>query len=219
MPGGRFHRAETDRKPMRATLATVIAIAAGILVLAGILMQPLLDDMLLVLIHLAVTLAAVALLIGIINLISVHWMRVRNKEKRSVYSFVVIAAFLITLLAGILLGPSTTDFNYVITGLQYPIEASLMSLTAVSLAFACLSLIRRKHHSLFVFLFLGSALFFILVSIGLFDGINQPIINSIVGFLASLPIGGVRGLLIGMALGSLVTGIRIMTGVDRPYAG
>jgi MFS family permease len=204
---------------MRATLATVIAIAAGILVLAGILMQPLLDNVLSVLIHLAVTLAAVALLIGIINLISVHWMRVRNKEKRSVYSFVVIAAFLITLLAGILLGPNTTDFDFVITGLQYPIEASLMSLTAVSLAFACLSLIRRKHRSLFVYLFLGSALFFILVSIGLFDGINQPIINSIVGFLTNLPIGGVRGLLIGMALGSLVTGIRIMTGVDRPYAG
>ena len=204
---------------MRATLATVIAISAGVLVLAGMLLQPLLDGLLTVLLHLAVILAGTAILIGIANLMSMHWMRVRHKEKKSVYSFVVIAAYLITLLAGILLGPNTPDFDFVITGVQYPIEASLMSLTAVSLAFASLSLIRRKRRGLFVYLFLGSALFFILVSIGLFDGTNQPVVKSIRDFFVGIPIGGVRGLLIGMALGSLITGIRIMTGVDRPYAG
>ena len=204
---------------MKATLATVIAISAGVLVLAGMLLRPLLDSLLTVLLHLAVILAAVAILIGIANLISTHWMRVRHKEKKSVYSFVVIAAYLITLLAGILIGTNTPDFDFVITGVQYPIEASLMSLTAVSLAFASLSLIRRKRRGLFVYLFLGSTLLFILVSIGLFDSMDQPVVNAITDFLASLPIGGVRGLLIGMALGSIITGIRIITGVDRPYAG
>jgi hypothetical protein len=204
---------------MKATFATVIAIASGILVLAGMLLQPILDGMLAVLMQLAMILAGVAFLIGIINLVSVHWMRVRRKERRSVYSFVIMAAFLITLLAGILLGPNTPDFDHIITGVQYPIEASLMSLTAVSLAFASLSLIRRKRRGLFVYLFLGSALFFILVSVGLFEGINQPAAASIIGIFESLPTGGVRGLLIGMALGSLITGVRILTGVDRPYAG
>jgi hypothetical protein len=204
---------------MKATLATVIAISAGVLVLAGILFRPLLDGVLIVLVHLAVILAGAAILVGIANLISTHWMRVRHKEKKSVYSFVVIASFLITLLAGILLGPNTPDFDYIITGIQYPIEASLMSLTAVSLAFASLSLIRRKRRGLFVYLFLGSALFFILISIGLFNTMDQPIVKAVIDFLASLPIGGVRGLLIGIALGSIITGIRILTGVDRPYAG
>ena len=204
---------------MKATLATVVAISAGVLVLAGMLLRPLLDEMLTILLHLAVILAGAAVLIGIFNLISTHWMRVRHKEKKSVYSFVVIASFLITLLAGILLGPNTPDFDFIITGIQYPIEASLMSLTAVSLAFASLSLIRRKRRGLFVYLFLGSALFFILVSIGLFDSIDQPAVKAITDFLANLPVGGLRGLLIGMALGSIVTGIRIITGVDRPYAG
>ncbi len=204
---------------MKATLATAVAISAGVSVLAGILFRPLLDGILIVLVHLAVILAGAASLIGIANLISTHWMRVRHKEKKSVYSFVVIASFLITLLAGILLGPNTPDFDFVITGIQYPIEASLMSLTAVSLAFASLSLIRRKRRGLFVYLFLGAALFFILISIGLFNPLVQPAAMAITGLLPSLPIGGVRGLLIGMALGSIVTGIRIITGVDRPYAG
>ena len=204
---------------MRATLATVVAVTAGVLTLVGILMQPLMDGLLLAFLHLAILMAGVALLIGIVNLISTHWMRVRRKEKRSVYSFVVIAAFLITILAGILLGPNTPDFEFVVTGIQYPIEASLLSLTAVSLAFACLSLIRRKQRSIFVYLFLLSALFFILVSLGLFEGINNPLIRMMTRVIEGLPTGGIRGLLIGMALGSLITGIRILTGTDRPYAG
>ena len=204
---------------MRATLATGVAVTAGVLTLVGILTQPLMDGLLLAFLQLAILMAGMALLIGIVNLISTHWMRVRRKEKRSVYSFVVIAAFLITILAGILLGPNTPDFEFVVTGIQYPIEASLLSLTAVSLAFACLSLIRRKQRSIFVYLFLLSALFFILVSLGLFEGINNPLIRMMTRVIEGLPTGGIRGLLIGMALGSLITGIRILTGTDRPYAG
>jgi hypothetical protein len=204
---------------MRSTIAAVIAISTGILVLASMFLHPLLDGLLTILLRLAVILAGAAILIGIANLVSMHWMRVRRKEKKSVYSFVVISAFLITLLAGILVGPNSPDFDFVITGLQYPIEASLMGLTAVSLAFASISLIRRKRRSLFVYLFLGSALFFILISIGVFEGSNQPFIKATGDFIENLPIGGIRGLLIGVALGSLITGIRIITGVDRPYAG
>jgi cytochrome bd-type quinol oxidase subunit 2 len=204
---------------MKSPIAAAAAIAIGLLVLAGILLQPLLDNILTVLLHLAVLLASVALMVGIVNLISVHWLRVRHKEHRSVYSFVVIAAFLITLLAGILINPNTPDFDRVITNIQYPIEASLMGLTVVSFAFSSLTLIKRQKHSLFVYLFLCSTLFFILIMIGLFDRINSPILQMMVNLLESIPIGGIRGLLIGMALGSLITGIRIITGTDRPYAG
>jgi len=216
---GFIHHPESDWFNMKSTLATVVAIAVGLLVLGGMLLQPLLDGVLTVLLHLAIILAGVAILIGIVNLLNIHWMRVRLKEKRSVYSFVVIAAFLITLLAGILIGPNTRDFDRVITGIQYPIEASLMSLVAVSLAFSSLTLISRKKRSLFVYLFMIGALFFILLQLGLFDDVSSPILGMVVGFLESVPIGGVRGLLIGMALGSLITGIRILTGADRPYAG
>lgn len=204
---------------MKAPLATAIAMAVGLLVLGGLVIRPLLDGVLIVILKIAIIVAGVALLIGIVNLLTVHWRRVRYKEEKSVYSFVVIAAFLITLLAGILIGPNTLEFNRVITDIQYPIEASLMSLVAVSLAFSSLTLIGRKKRSLFVYLFMISALLFILLQFGIFDTTNSPIIRLIVGFIRSIPIGGMRGLLIGIALGSLVTGIRILTGADRPYAG
>ena len=34
-----------------------------------------------------------------------------------------------------------------------------------------------------------------------------------------IPLAGGRGILLGVALGSLVTGLRILFGVDRPYSG
>ncbi|MBN2256596.1 MAG: hypothetical protein JW704_02080 [Anaerolineaceae bacterium] len=204
---------------MKSPVAAAFAMAIGLLVLAGILLQPLFDGVLTVLLHLAVLVASMAVVIGIVNLISVHWMRVRHKEPRSVYSFVVIAAFLVTLLAGILINPNSPEFDRVITNLQYPIEASLMGLTVVSFTFSCLTLIKRQKRSLFVYLFMGSALIFMLLMIGFFDNINSPVLIMIVNIIKSIPIGGVRGLLIGMALGSLITGIRIITGSERPYAG
>jgi len=32
-------------------------------------------------------------------------------------------------------------------------------------------------------------------------------------------LGGARGILIGVALGSLLTGLRVLFGFDRPYGG
>jgi hypothetical protein len=34
-----------------------------------------------------------------------------------------------------------------------------------------------------------------------------------------LALGGARGILIGVALGALTTGLRVLFGVDRPYGG
>jgi hypothetical protein len=34
-----------------------------------------------------------------------------------------------------------------------------------------------------------------------------------------LALGGARGILIGVALGTLTTGLRVLFGIDRPYGG
>jgi hypothetical protein len=40
-----------------------------------------------------------------------------------------------------------------------------------------------------------------------------------IDFLGMFSGGGARGLLIGIALGTLLTGLRVLFGVDRPYGG
>jgi len=41
----------------------------------------------------------------------------------------------------------------------------------------------------------------------------------IVYFLGLFSHGGARGLLIGIALGTLLTSLRVLFGIDRPYGG
>jgi hypothetical protein len=38
-------------------------------------------------------------------------------------------------------------------------------------------------------------------------------------FIGMFSQGGARGLLLGIALGALLTGLRVIFGVDRPYGG
>jgi len=39
----------------------------------------------------------------------------------------------------------------------------------------------------------------------------------VIGYLEALPLVGMRGLLIGMGLGALLLGLRIVLGLERPY--
>jgi hypothetical protein len=43
--------------------------------------------------------------------------------------------------------------------------------------------------------------------------------RALLDFLGMFSRGGARGLLIGIALGTLLTGLRVLMGVDRPYGG
>jgi hypothetical protein len=38
-------------------------------------------------------------------------------------------------------------------------------------------------------------------------------------FIQRLPLVGMRGILIGMALGGLIVGLRVLLAFDRPYGG
>jgi hypothetical protein len=65
-----------------------------------------------------------------------------------------------------------------------------------------------------------SALFFLLLGSGLLAPLREVIfLGSILDLAARLPIAGGRGILIGIALGSLTAGLRVLLGADRPYSG
>ncbi len=203
---------------MRAPLAAAIAIAVGLVILAGYFLPiPLLQSVRTLLLGWAVSLIGVTLLIGVIGLIGNQWRKMRDKEQKSGFSPVLILAFLITLLMGILLTPAHPGFQKVVTAIQVPIEASLLAVVSVVLILAGFRLVQRKKGWMAV-VFLGSAIVYMLIGSGIIlassaDG------GGFVGFISRLPIAGGRGILLGVALGSLITGIKILVGVERPYSG
>jgi hypothetical protein len=63
-----------------------------------------------------------------------------------------------------------------------------------------------------------STVLFLLLYSGIFtSGLDIAIVKEGLGVLQRLPDAGGRGILIGLALGTIATGVRILLGVDRPY--
>lgn len=202
---------------MKSPFSTALAITIGVIILLGFFITaPAIQSVRLYLIEWAVILGAIATLVGILNMLRVHWRKVRAKNFSSL---VIILAFLITFVCGILFSPSNKHFQNVVTYIMIPVEATLMGLLTFSLLFASIRLFKIKKGAMGV-IFLISTLVFLLVSSSfLTAAIKIPGIEFFLSALQTLPLAGARGILLGVALGGIITGIRVLIGVDRPYRG
>jgi hypothetical protein len=202
---------------MKSPLATAIAITVGLIILAGyFIVSPMLQNIRFILLDWAVILAGVAGIIGIFSLLRSHWRKIRSREFGS---WIVILAFLVTLIFGLLLGADNPQFQYVVTGIQVPIEASLMAVVLFSLIFAAIRLFQKKK-SLMGTVFLISMFVFLITSssfLGLAQ--NVPGLGAVISAIQTLPVAGARGLLLGVSLGGIATGVRVLVGAERPYRG
>lgn len=165
-------------------------------------------------------LAAIALILGVLNLLLVHLNRVFKEQ--NFYSGVLVLSILGVFAAAILDGLTGSDsINLLFSWVQAPLEAALASLLAVFLLLAGVQLLKRQRTGwavLFsltaVAMLLGQAL---LNSRLLPGGLRQPV-NQVVEFVQDVVVtAGLRGLLIGVALGTLLLSLRLLMGVERPY--
>ena len=199
-------------------LTAAIAIASGLIVLLGYLYP--LDALVRargMLTNWAVIVAAMAVLVGVVNLAFVHLDKIRNREKNSIYGIVLVVALLVTFVAGLWLGPNHQVVQIAMDAIIVPVEASLMAILAVTLVYASIRLLRRRADVMTV-------IFLVIAVLFLFAVMPTPI-GPIPGdflllqFLRLFSDGGARGLLIGIALGALLTSLRVLFGIDRPYGG
>ena len=197
----------------------IIAIASGILVILGYFFPGMFGGIQSVLIGWAIILAAFALLLGIFNLAMVHWKKVGNKEPGRVYSIVLLVSLFLTIIIVTSSGPAGSWSLWVFNTFQVPVEVSLLAVLAVVLVFAGARLLSRRPKWNTI-LFLATVLLVLLGSVPLFFfGEITPLI-AVRNWLAQVPaVAGARGLLLGVALGTVATGLRILIGVDRPYGG
>ena len=197
----------------------LIAIAAGVLVLLGYLFPNLLGGVRQYLIHLAIILTAFAALLGIINLTSIHWKRATGPKvgASNVYSAVLLLSLLLTVILVSISGPGGTWSIWLMDTFWISFEASLVGILAIVLLFAAARLLSRRLHWASL-LFLAAAVIVLLGILPLpFFG-QISILSNLRQWLTGVPaMAGARGLLLGIALGTIATGVRILMGVDRPY--
>lgn len=204
---------------MKVPLSTAVAIAIGLLVLAATLIPaPLLIAVRQVFLEWAIVLASIALLIGIANLFSVHWRKISQSKPGSLYSAVLICALVATLAIVGWFGPTHAYSMWLFNHIQIPVESSLMALLSVILLYGGVRLLRRRFNVFSVVLLVSAIA--VLFASAPWLSFEIPGLSDLRNWIAQVPAAaGARGLLLGIALGSLTTGLRILVGGDRPHEG
>jgi hypothetical protein len=211
--------------------AAAIAVGFGLITLAGLLIG---DDLgylsvlanyfavrqiASILLQLAVITVAVTILIGILNLISVHFGRIRQRKGGWGYSIVLVistlAVIILTILerANVLRGsPSVTTI--LLENVQVSIESALAGLLLFTLVYGAYRTLRGRLSGWGVLFTL--ALLIILIAALPLPGFQ--VVSNVRDWLMDVPVSaGARGILLGIALATVVAGVRVLTGQDRSY--
>ena len=201
---------------MRVVTAA-FAIAAGLIVLLGYFFPQQLESIRLLLLDWGVIIAGMAVLVGIFNLVAVQMEKFRAGQKGGAYGILLVISLIVTFGLGLVLGPDHPYMRLTMDAIIMPVEASLMAILAVTLIYASIRLLRRRVDVMSV-VFLVTAVIFLILIMPTPAG-PVPGDQAMLDFLGMFSRGGTRGLLIGIALGTLLTGVRVLFGVDRPYGG
>jgi hypothetical protein len=201
---------------MKKIMTIVIAVLIGCLTLVGYFIQASMAPVLAMLFDWALLLFGVAGLLGIIKLLANHLRKLIKQEKNSFLSLVVIVAFVIVFILLLVFSPQNSILRDVILTIQRPVEAGLLAVLAVTLAFNAIRLIRIRGWSPLSISFVVGALVFLLLDIGLLPLQSDGLVGYVVDFFRLLPVAGARGIILGMALGALVVSLRFLLAADRP---
>ncbi|MFN8375823.1 MAG: hypothetical protein U0694_23495 [Anaerolineae bacterium] len=211
-----------------AILPSAIAMGFGLLTLIGLLSGNdgnLFGIFSALFLQIVVITVALTVLLGVLNLITVHLGRITGRKRGLLYSLVLLLSFLTVIIVSILErtgGMPTTPGEPSVSAVlfetvQVSIESALSGLLVFALVYGAFRMMRRRvtwtgilFVTVLVLVLLGE-----IASRGVFDA---PLLAQFRSWLATVPVSaGARGILLGIALATIVTGVRVLTGQDRSY--
>ncbi len=206
---------------LKRILPSAIAIAVSVFVLASVFLDiPVLDAIGTYFVDIAIIIAAFALFLGLLNVLRVHARKIRERQRGSIYSLVLLIAMLAVLAVGLPpfpnqpSGPAQPIVQWIFEYIQAPIQATLSALLVFFIVTATYRLFRMRNLESIVIVVVALIVLVGQVTVGL-----VPILGGLRNWILDVPaMAGVRGILLGVALGALLTGIRLLLGVERPYS-
>jgi len=200
---------------MARILAIIAALACGLLVLVDFfVVEPVIDALGAMLVEGALILAAFALLLGVLNLIGVH-ARMNGTPGSRRYSAILLVALVATMAIGIL-RPASDALTWVFDYLYFPLQATMGALLAFFIVSAAFRAFKLRSVSALILL-VTSVL--VLITQLPFSAALSPLLPAAREWIYAIPVtAGVRGILLGVALGTVATALRVLLAVDHPYA-
>ena len=205
-------------------LATIVVMCSGLITLIGLLSDEgtTAADTARFLIQLVTVIAAVAVLAGLVNLVAVHLGRFVRAERGWPYSILVLVVALAVGVLRILDRAEIWSGDLegeqisvrVFEAVQVSLESALAALLVFFLVFAAYRLMRDRV-TVWNVLF---SLTVIVVLVGWIPFDDMDVLRDVRDWVVRVPASaGTRGLLIGVGLGTLVVGVRVLLGQDRSF--
>lgn len=203
-------------RPALPLLSTTIALAIGTVVLLDLLTSlPLFDALGARLVEYGTIIAVFALMLGVLNVLRVHARIVQQRAAGWPYSLLLLLTTIGLSAVGLLGGPEGAVMQWTLRSVLLPLQAAFFSL----LAFFLLGVAYRalRVQSVESLLFVASAILVILGTTSL-GSVISPLLAESRSYLMAIPVmAGTRGLLLGIALGTIVTGLRLIVDGRRYF--
>jgi hypothetical protein len=201
---------------MRQRLPAAIAAAVGALVLlsfftdnstvAGITTFFILSAMIV---------AAFAFLLGVLNVLMVHLRKIGQRESGWGYSLALLFGMLAVLFFGRpgTKGPAEETVSWILRNVQIPLQATFFALLAFFVIGAAYHALQTRPREASVMLIVAAIVLVGQVPLGQRIWSQFPALKD---WLVAVPAtAGVRGLLLGAALGTVAMGLRLLILTDR----
>jgi hypothetical protein len=202
------------RLRLGAALTSTIAIGFGLLTLAGLLAGEdagLLSTLTNVFLQLVVITIAFTILIGIVNLLFVHLGRIFGRKRGALYSLVLVLSFLLVIVT---YAAQRDTSLMLLETVQVSVESALAGLLYFALVYGAYRMMRRR-------VTIWGTLFITVLLVVLIGSLPIPGLSfakKLSDWLVTIPVSaGARGILLGIALATILTGVRVLTGQDRSY--
>ena len=194
-------------------LPTAVAMLVGMLVLLSALIPVAgLEYTGFLLIQWGMVLGAFALLLGYFNILSIHLQRIIQRRKNWSGSLLLILSALGSLILIVWQGPGGLGPQLLLRHVLIPGESALLALTAITLIIAGMRIFRTRRG-------VNSVVFIVVAGVILLSTVPYfGILSRVKAEVTNLAAGGMRGVLIGVAIGTTMTGLRIILGIDRPHS-
>jgi len=202
---------------MKKVLPIIITTLSGLLILAGYYFQVRSGGVLAVLIQWVVLLISTAALIGIGYLLRSHINRMLKQKKGRLASVILLVSFVATLVLGFVFSLDSEIFRDLVLNIQIPVEVSLLAVLAVVLFSSSTRLIKVRGWTPLSISFLFGAIVFLFLDLGWLRTDSSTPAAVVLNLIRRLPSAGARGILLGIALGGLIVGLRVLLAKDRPF--
>jgi len=194
----------------------IIGLLSGLVVLVGYFSDiSILEELRSLFLRWFSILAAVALLIGLIRMVGTHLKKILDQSPNAIYSTILLGSMLATLTLGLISSPTGPALVWIYRFIIIPVEASLVALLAFLLIYTVARLFQKRMSWPSV-IFLFTVLLFLAGSIS-YGNRGIPGLLAVKRWVEQVwALGGIRGLLIGVAIGTVVMGVRVLFGGERP---